>query len=237
MKHKSLPSDLVDLSNRAWRSILSGDVSTGIDNYNELLSTKPNLGDYMNRGIGRLLMSDFEGAEEDFRLANDVNPSFRVMNLFVGVALCMQGKCERAAESWYEEIQANRTGRITNADEGGARAPLLLWSYAVKNGNAYYLDQSETEMHRLLPQNEGSWIQSIILYALEEIAETDVRDLVKMRSSGVNSRRRMLIAEYYLNLSSSPVSKGSIAQRFYETRASISDPEHHLMKYELSVGS
>lgn len=237
MKDNSVLIDVSKLSNIAWYEILNGNSLKGVAIYGQVLDVRPNLSSYMNRGIGRLLISDFKGAEEDFRATERFNVTFRVMNVFIGTALYLQGKKDEAAASWDSEISANLDHRITNADGGGVRAPLLLWSLGKAIDNMYYLLRAQKELERLLPKNEDHWIRPLIEYILDERPESEVRESVKMYSEGFNLERRMLVVEYYMTRSSLLTgSRQSLRSSFAQSpQAAISDPEYHLVRQELGV--
>lgn len=236
MISKAQDRDIVSLSNTAWHDILTGNVSSGVAIYEKVLDARPTLGDYMNLGIGRLLLSDFLGAEMSFRETQQFNVTFRAMNVFVGTSLYLQGKKTDAAASWVAEMQANQEHKITNADAGGARAPLLLWSICQGTDSPDYLHEAEKELRRLLPGNEGHWIQPLMRYALQEMSEVEVKESIRMLSNGSNVGRRMLAAQYYMTR---PMdireAQPSLTDSFANSpRFSISDPEYHLVRYELA---
>jgi len=235
-------------NNAAWQAILEEKYDEALAIYSVMLQRRDGLAAHMNRGITRLLIGDYSGAEADFRSGRnhpDRLPA-RMINLKIGVALWLQNQPEAACADWANEILRTRSGDITHADE--AEAPALLWWASAHSELRHWRELAEEELSRQSARADTQshrWPQMLVPFLLGAIGEERLLSGVEIstpRTTFPNlNLRRVAAARFYIGAVS--LDKGdfngyreqlSLAEQLTSTeRTAIVDPEYYLTGYAL----
>lgn len=103
------PDNLALSSAAAHAVYRAGDWTWAGQMFSDMLKERPDLQDArLYRGLCRLQLSDWKGAEDDFRSLSDTAKGMQVARLYgLGVALSQQGRFGQAEDAFYQALSRN----------------------------------------------------------------------------------------------------------------------------------
>ncbi|MDR0981987.1 MAG: tetratricopeptide repeat protein [Culturomica sp.] len=119
---------------RGQNAIYYDDYITAIDNFNNIIATKPFLSEpYFFRGVAKMNLDDNDGAIADYDKAIDLNPNYFLAYMYRGISYNNQKKYDRALTDFNSAIKIDPSNPYVYANRGITKASVSDYKGAEKD--------------------------------------------------------------------------------------------------------
>lgn len=221
----------------AWSLLMSGRYDEALQIYDRLRPsfTAEDWREISARGTALMCLRQYEGAEQEIRLANQLGSQQPYLNK-LGAAQWLLGKKDEAAHTWLSEVDGIFARKIAYTDFSGGVGPvMLLWFAGTALARSQLIERSVALARRLSKSSRiRSWPGPMAHFVLGKckfvnVVETrfgfvEIDDLLEAAKNDRLYRRELCQAFFYWSVAERQDSNNEFAYRLLKSSANLDTP-------------